>query len=243
VRSTVDGSRAALDPRDRLVASPRHTLILIGIVLAITALGAARRTILVTGGGGSRAPAYALLIVAEWLLFGYAMLGLRRAGTSLAGIIGFRWVSVGGVVRLLAWAAGFALVSGAGLAALRSAMAALHWPTVGEMRRTMMMMSPHGGLESAMWAALSLSAGFCEEFVFRGYLQRQMIALTRSRVGGIAVAALLFGVSHLYQGIRSALVIAVYGLMFGVLARISRSLLPGMMVHAAQDMIAGLLRR
>lgn len=70
-----------------------------------------------------------------------------------------------------------------------------------------------------------------------------MIALTRSRVGGMAVAALLFGVSHLYQGVRSALVIAVYGLMFGVLARISRSLLPSMMAHAAQDVIAGLLRR
>jgi hypothetical protein len=243
VRSTDDGSQAAPEPPDRLVASPRHTLILIGIVLGITALSAARRTILVTGDGGSRAPAYALLIFAEWLLFGYAMRGLRRAGTPTADIIGRRWGSAGGVMRLLAWGAGFALVSGAALAAVKSAMAALDWTIVGETRRTTAMMAPHGGLESAVWVALSLSAGFCEEFVFRGYLQRQMIALTRSRAGGIAAAALLFGASHLYQGLRSALVIAVYGLMFGVLARLSRSLLPGMLAHAAQDLLAGLLHR
>ena len=37
---------------------------------------------------------------------------------------------------------------------------------------------PHGGLEITLWIALSVTAGICEETIFRGYLQRQFIALT-----------------------------------------------------------------
>jgi CAAX protease family protein len=63
---------------------------------------------------------------------------------------------------------------------------------------------PRGGLESAMWIALSLSAGFCEELVFRGYAQRQFEALTHSRWIALCLQAVLFGVSHGYgdSGVR-----------------------------------------
>ena len=76
--------------RERLVASPQHTLILVGILLAFAALGAARRSVLFGATGGSRVPAYAFLILAEWLLLGYAVSGLKRAGTPLGEIISLR---------------------------------------------------------------------------------------------------------------------------------------------------------
>src|SRR6185369_501622 len=59
---------------------------------------------------------------------------------------------------------------------------------------------PRGGLESLLWIALSLSAGFCEEFVFRGYVQRQFEALTHNRWIALCLQAALFGISHGYQG-------------------------------------------
>ena len=53
-----------------------------------------------------------------------------------------------------------------------------------------------------VWVLLSISAGFCEEFVFRGYLQKQFFALTGSDAAAIAGQALIFGVAHGYQGVK-----------------------------------------
>src|SRR6266851_1951241 len=48
---------------------------------------------------------------------------------------------------------------------------------------------PHGGLEITLWIALSVTAGICEETIFRGYLQRQVIALTKNVPAGILLSA------------------------------------------------------
>jgi uncharacterized protein len=47
-----------------------------------------------------------------------------------------------------------------------------------------------------VWILVSTSAGICEEFVYRGYLQQQFAALTRSATGGLVLQAIAFGVSH-----------------------------------------------
>jgi membrane protease YdiL (CAAX protease family) len=62
----------------------------------------------------------------------------------------------------------------------------------------------------------------------------------RLRALGILASAVVFGAGHLYQGWRSVILITVYGLLFGVLAHLVRSLRPGMIVHAWQDMFSGL---
>jgi membrane protease YdiL (CAAX protease family) len=106
----------------------------------------------------------------------------------------------------------------------------------------MALLRPHGLLEGTVWVLLSCSAGFCEEVVFRGYLQRQFIALTGNEWSGIGLSALIFGVGHAYQGWRSVTAIVVYGLLFGVLARFTRTLRPGILAHALEDVTSGLLR-
>ena len=45
--------------------------------------------------------------------------------------------------------------------------------------------------------AMMLTAGFTEEFFFRGFLQTRLTALTRSRIAGVAISAVLFGLYHL----------------------------------------------
>ena len=40
------------------------------------------------------------------------------------------------------------------------------------------------------------------------------------------------------QGVRSVLIVAVIGLAFGLTARLRRSLVPGMLTHAALDLYA-----
>jgi membrane protease YdiL (CAAX protease family) len=99
---------------------------------------------------------------------------------------------------------------------------------------------PRGPLESALWVALALSAGFAEELVFRGYFQRQFAAFTRRPPVAIVLQAALFGVSHGYQGLGACLRITLHGLLFGLVAAWRRSLRPGMAAHALTDLIAGL---
>jgi membrane protease YdiL (CAAX protease family) len=92
-----------------------------------------------------------------------------------------------------------------------------------------------------MWVCLSTTAGFCEEFIFRGYLQRQFLALTGRPEAAVVFQALIFGAAHLYQGWKGAVTITAYGALFGGLAAWRKSLRPGMMQHAAQDTFSGLV--
>jgi membrane protease YdiL (CAAX protease family) len=100
---------------------------------------------------------------------------------------------------------------------------------------------PHRGIELTLWTALSVTAGICEETIFRGYLQRQFMALTKSAPDGILLSAATFGAAHAYQGLRMVILIGLYGAMFGILACWRGSVHPGMIAHAWQDSLNGVL--
>jgi membrane protease YdiL (CAAX protease family) len=87
---------------------------------------------------------------------------------------------------------------------------------------------------------LAVCAGFCEEIIFRGYLQRQFTAWTGNVWAGVVLQAIVFGAGHIYQGYKGVIVISVYGAMFGVLAALRKSLRPGIMQHCAQDSFSGI---
>jgi membrane protease YdiL (CAAX protease family) len=59
--------------------------------------------------------------------------------------------------------------------------------------------------------------GISEELAFRGYFQRQLRAMTGSVAAALGLQAVLFGVSHGYQGLGPCLRITTYGLLFGLL--------------------------
>jgi hypothetical protein len=102
-------------------------------------------------------------------------------------------------------------------------------------------LAPENGKEIAAWALLCLLVGFVEEIVFRGYLQRQFIGWARGGVvAGVMLSAIVFGGAHAYQGARNMALLAVFGVLFSMLALYRRSLRAGMMAHAWHDLIAGL---
>lgn len=227
----------------RLLASARHTWILVAIVLGIAAVGAFGAGRAGGAPATTRVPQYLALIAAEWLLLRYTLAGVRRRGLGLRDLIGERWGSLRGTFVALGVAALFWLLASVVLDALKSALDHADSARVLEARRLTALVAPHGVVEAALWIALSISAGFCEEVVFRGYLQRQFAALARHPVVGVVGSALVFGVSHGYQGPRSVLIVTIYGLLFGGLAQGTRSLRPGIAAHAWQDLFAGLIRR
>ena len=99
---------------------------------------------------------------------------------------------------------------------------------------------PHTPAEIAVFSLLTVTAGICEEIIFRGYLQRQFSVFFRSPAAGVAVQGIMFGASHGYQGPKFMLIIVVYGVLFGLLARSRRSLRPGMIAHFLQDLTIGI---
>jgi membrane protease YdiL (CAAX protease family) len=100
---------------------------------------------------------------------------------------------------------------------------------------------PRSAVEVAAWILTSISAGFCEEFVFRGYVQGQLHSWTGSTPISVLGQGVLFGMMHAYQGWILALRIVALGVLFGALAAWRRTLRVGMIAHAWQDIWAGWL--
>ena len=114
-------------------------------------------------------------------------------------------------------------------------------PARSEASRALMQVAPSNLREGAAWALLCLLVGIVEESVFRGYFQGQFTAWARGNVAaGVAFSALLFGAAHGYQGLRSIVLLVVFGALFSLLSLFRRSLRPCIFAHAWHDLIAGI---
>jgi hypothetical protein len=158
-------------------------------------------------------------------------------------VIGRRWQRVEDFFVDIVIAGAFWMVAALVLAAGAKLMHLDDGDRLDTMRRQLGFLIPGTRLELAVWFLLSATAGFCEEFIFRGYLQLQFAALTRSMLLGTLLSAIVFGASHGYEGAPRMILIGIFGLMFGVLAWWRKSLLPGMMAHAWHDALSGAILR
>jgi hypothetical protein len=217
------------------IAPPWHTAIVLFVLLGFSLLGAHidLRTIF---GMRGRLPIYLLAIVFEWATVGFIMWGLHRRNIRLSDVIGGRWTRGLYVLRDVGLGIAFILIFGGALQVLIHVLNVS--PPPGMLERL-----PQTRFELIVWVFLSLTGGFCEEVIFRGYLQRQLSALSHSVVIGIVLQAFVFGLAHGYQGWKLMSLIALYGTCFGVLAHWRGSLRPGIIGHALQDTAAGFLAR
>lgn len=225
------------DTRFRTVASPLHTIVLVLILTGISALGyfSMRGTGAVRFTGHLRF--YLPTIAWEWLVFGYIRWGVGRHGRSFRDIAGDRWKNGMEILRDIGIAFCAWIVA---LVVLGVTSRLLH--ATGSLEAAKRL-APQGALESVVWIALAVTAGICEETIFRGYFQRQFIAWFRNVPAGVLVSAMLFGAGHVYQGWKATIVITVFGLLFGILAEARRNIRPGILLHAWQDGISGFLVR
>jgi membrane protease YdiL (CAAX protease family) len=103
--------------------------------------------------------------------------------------------------------------------------------------QTFAQLTPHTALELLVWIAVAISAGFCEEFVFRGYLQAQCRRLTGSTAAAVVIQALIFGAAHGSEGWAPMLTIVPIALFFGAIVAWRRSQAPTMIGHGAADSV------
>lgn len=185
-------------PKLKLAAPLWHTLGLLMIQLAISLALLRMR---------SRSPAageqhhenvilYLSVIASEWALSFYVWLGgLIPGATHVRDFVGGRWSNRKDVLRDIGIAAGFWILVTAAAMFMNFVLGPSHLESVG-------FLTPRGGAEVALWVMMSVTAGFCEELVYRGYLQRQFLALTGSAALAVLVQAVLFGIAHWYQGVK-----------------------------------------
>jgi membrane protease YdiL (CAAX protease family) len=233
------------EPRANAAAelAPRwHTGALAGLIVAVALVG----TLLQQCGslvGTSPEPApsassriwsqYAPILIVNFCLAAYCCRAFR-AHNALPALLGERWHDVrrAGSDLLLALAA-VALIQtieilsahlfGAGRNAAASAFL------------------PKSVPERFTWLLVAVSVGFCEEVVYRGYLQTQLSAFTGRASLGLCLQAVLFGLAHANQGPLAAARIAIYGLILGALAKRRGSLLPSILAHVGIDLSSAFL--
>jgi uncharacterized protein len=210
-----------------------HTALLAGLLVGISVLSALQvhRPGLTT----HHASRYLLSMVFEWLMLLLTWWGLRMRGVALADLLGFRR-GLRALVADIGAAAIFWIIAIIVLAAIGILLRLLH---LASPQKAIAALAPHSAVEMLLWIALSLSAGFCEETIFRGYFLRQFASPAHRIWIGVLVSSLLFGISHGYEGASGMIAITAFGALFCALAIARSTLRPGMIAHAWHDIFTG----
>ena len=180
---------------------------------------------------------YATILVMEWTLVGLTAVIAHRHGLGLADLgqtLGNPRLSLAvmalGLLGLLA-------LTVFNTRQIRSATREDLLATVRRARKFV----PVGAVEIAVFALVSVTAGICEEILYRGWLVSFLGAASGSIWIGLVAAAVLFGFGHAYQGRPGIIATGILGILFGAMFVLVRSLVPGEAIHAAIDLVNGIL--
>jgi len=180
---------------------------------------------------------YRSIIVFQWVLTAAGLTLWARSGRAwsdvgLAAPEGWRlWLSVALVLVM-------STINASNVAAvLRSAKARARLrPRLASVEAIV----PHTPRELAGFWPVSLTAGFCEEFLFRGFLVWALTPLL-TWWGAVAASAVVFGLGHSYQGLPGAIRAGAVGLAMALIYGLTHSLMAAVVLHALIDMGSGLV--
>jgi membrane protease YdiL (CAAX protease family) len=98
---------------------------------------------------------------------------------------------------------------------------------------------PQTTVELLPYLALAITAGLCEEFLYRGFAMAALVQAGLSAWLVILASSILFGLAHSYQGRGGIVMTFVVGLVLGVSRLTYNSLVPAILWHSAVDIVAG----
>jgi len=232
-----------LPEKPKLIASWVHLLGFLLIMAGTAALGFHAQQTANAGGGSSGQLAnhskaiyvYLGAGLMDWALLYYCWVGVHRKGGTLGRLSGGRWASWKDLVTDAAIAVPFWGLWEATAYAVARALGP-------DSAKSVASLLPQSPPEVALWIAVSITAGFCEEIAFRGYLQQQFHAVSGNIVAAVIAQALVFGLAHGYQGWKAVIVITVLGVLYGILAAWKGNLRTNIMAHAWSDIWGGWLK-
>jgi uncharacterized protein len=97
---------------------------------------------------------------------------------------------------------------------------------------------PSTPAEMRLFYAVAVTAGVCEEVLYRGYLLWYFQSLAPAGVA-IVAAILVFGLAHVYQGLSGVFSTGVAGALAMAAYLLTGSLLAPIVLHAALDLVNG----
>ena len=97
---------------------------------------------------------------------------------------------------------------------------------------------PHSADECRLWVALAVTAGVCEELIFRGFMMWYFWAWTGPSLA-LVISSAIFGFGHIYLGLPQVPKTAAVGAVLAAIVLLTGSLWPAMIIHAAIDWTSG----
>jgi membrane protease YdiL (CAAX protease family) len=187
-------------------------------------------------GGRERIKLYLSTILFQWALAAFVC--WRAVARGLTG----RELGV-----QLGWTPAVFFVAFAGAVLI----AAAHWmnmrrmgrskhPAAESLRAMGTRLFPRTATELIIYVLLAVTAGCCEEFLFRGFVIAALFHLNLSSWIVISLSAVMFGAAHLYQGKGGSMGTAILGVVFAAVRIAYHSLLPVVLWHAVLDIVAGI---
>ncbi|MGY1711389.1 CPBP family intramembrane glutamic endopeptidase [Geodermatophilus sp. SYSU D00758] len=199
---------------------------------------------------GARRSFYRRLLVLEWGLALVALLVWLAAPGVDAGAVGLRWpVSAPGPAAAVAGLAVLVLVV-VSTRALRSGAVAdpvqrrpgHSPPTRGRhaepsVHATLALL-PRTRAERRLFTLVGITAGICEEWLYRGFLLAVVAAVLGSPPAVVLVVAgaVAFGLAHAYQGVAGVVATGILGGVFAWLYVDTGSLLLPVVLHVLVDL-------
>jgi membrane protease YdiL (CAAX protease family) len=190
---------------------------------------------------------YVRLLILEWGLAVLALVVWLATPGVDAGQVGLRWPQqwpgpVTGLVVLLVLA--FVVVSTRALRGgvllevaepVRGSGEGRHSEPAGHATLALL---PRTAGERRLFTAVGVTAGVCEEWLYRGFFLAVVAALAGGLPTGVLVviAALAFGLAHAYQGKAGVLTTGLVGGVMAALYLETGSLLLPVLLHAAIDL-------
>lgn len=187
------------------------------------------------GEEGARLSAYRSTMAVEWALSA-VVVGLWILPGRAPGSLGL------GVGRGAGWWIGVALGLAACIFVYAQAASVLKdpegLPAIRKQFGSLENMLPRSTAETRAFNALSVTAGVCEEVLYRGFLIAYLKAITGAWPSALLSSA-VFGLGHSYQGTKGVIKTGILGLVMAGLYVISGSLIVPIVVHAVIDIVSG----
>jgi len=177
-----------------------------------------------------------------------------------ASTIAFQWLAVA-AVAWRAWAHGFTASQFGLIVPDRSkiliaavvgtaAIASLQWLNLrrlgripvearGSLQAIAERILPQSTVELFPYLALAMTAGLCEEFLYRGFAMAVLLHVGLPAWAVVLLSSVLFGLAHSYQGRGGIVMTLLIGLILGTSRLAYGSLVPAIFWHSGVDVVAG----
>jgi len=187
------------------------------------------------GVAGAREHGYFLTMLTAW--------GLTACVIALWFAFGrpFDYLRLG-IGNLLRTAIGLALAAVYVVFAWMQRRAVLRQPDAAELVRRQLgradALMPHTPREYRLFQMVAITAGICEELLYRGFVI-WYLAIWTSLIPAAVISSIVFGFAHIYIGIPHVIRTMIVGGVMAALVLATGSLWPAIILHVAIDLFSG----